>query len=200
MKTGHTPDSLRAFERQIADDFNAGKIRAPVHLAGGCEEDLIRIFEGVQPQDWVLVQWRSHYECLLKGVSPERLRRDILAGHSITLCYPDYRILSSAIVGGILPIGTGLAMAVKRRGGTEKVWCFVGDMTGASGMYWECVRYAHGHGLPMRFVIADNGLSVCTPTKETWGEDRNPNSDIYVEYFQYKLPWPHSGAGVRVNF
>lgn len=200
MNTGHTPDTLRMFEQLISYDFNAGKIRAPVHLAGGCEEQLIRIFEQVQPEDWVLTQWRSHYHCLLKGVPASQLREDILAGRSITLCYAEHRILSSAIVGGILPIGVGVAAAIKRAGGSEKVWCFVGDMTAMTGMYWECTRYAYGHGLPMRFVTEDNGKSVCTDTRETWGPDRNPNADVFTEYFRYELPWPHSGAGKRVEF
>src|SRR5215831_4668840 len=85
MITNHTPDTLKEFEQQIAEDFNAGKIRAPVHLAGGNEEQLIDIFSAVTKSDWVLTQWRSHYHCLLKGVPPERLRADILAGRSITL-------------------------------------------------------------------------------------------------------------------
>lgn len=200
MNTGHTIETLQNFERQIADDFNGGRIRAPIHLAGGNEKQLIDIFDRVQPQDWVLTQWRSHYHCLLKGVDPIQLRQDILDGHSITLCYPEHKILSSAIVGGVLPIGVGLASAIKLDGGDAKVWCFVGDMTAHTGMYWECVRYAHGHGLSMRFIVEDNGISVCTPTAEVWGEEKNPDSDVYTECIYYSLPWPHSGAGHRVNF
>ena len=42
-----TPADLIAFENDIANDFNAGKIKAPVHLAGGNEQQLIDIFAGI---------------------------------------------------------------------------------------------------------------------------------------------------------
>ena len=198
MITRHTPETLRAFEDRIAEDFNAGRIRAPVHLAGGCEEQMIGIFERVCREDWVLSQWRSHYHCLLKGVPPERLREDILAGRSIALCYPEYKVLSSAIVGGVLPIGIGVAMAIKREVETcAKVWIFVGDMTAETGAFSECVRYATGHNLPVEFVVEDNGRSVCTDTKESWGRRASP---ARVTRFSYDLSWPHSGAGKRVEF
>ncbi len=189
---------LVAFEQDVAEAFNAGKIRAPVHLAGGNEDELIAIFKDVRPADWVLTQWRSHYHCLLKGVPRAVLMADILAGKSITLCYPSHLILSSAIVGGTLPIALGLAWSIKRQGGADRVWVFCGDMTARTGIFDEVSRYAAGHDLPLRLVVEGNGKSVCTDTNATWGgesmERLRPHS-----YF-YTLPWPHSGAGKRVEF
>lgn len=200
MQTKHTVESLKAFELDIASEFNAGNIRAPVHLSGGNEEPLLRIFDRVEPHDWVLTTWRSHYHCLLKGVPADQLRADIIAGHSITLCYPGHRILSSAIVGGILPISVGIAMAIKRQGRDERVWCFVGDMSSHTGAYHESVRYAYGHGLGITFVCEDNEKSVATPTGEVWGNNLDPNRPVAVDYYKYKLSWPHTGAGTWVNF
>lgn len=190
---------LIAFEREVADRFNAAEIRAPIHLSGGNEDDLIRIFEDVGPEDWLLSTWRSHYHCLLKGVPPERLMEEIMAGRSITLCFPEYRVLSSAIVGGGLPIALGIALGIKRRGGKERVWAFLGDMAQRGGMFHECVQYAGGHDLPICFVIEDNGISVCTNTRESWGAAWDWHQ-IELRRYSYKLPWPHSGAGHRVNF
>lgn len=194
-----TPETLRAFEQRVAEAFNAKQIRAPVHLAGGNEDNLIEIFKMVRPQDWVLSQWRSHYHCLLKGVPPEQLYADILAGRSITLTYPEHRILTSAIVGGILPIGLGIAWTIKRLGLNESVWCFVGDMTMLSGIAHECVQYAANHGLPFHVVIEDNGKSVDTPTAAAWGDQRDDAQPLAYHY-RYDLSWPHSGAGTRINF
>lgn len=202
MVTDHTPETLRAFEAQIAGDFDLGRIRAPVHLAGGNEKELIDIFHSVRPEDWVLCQWRSHYHCILKGVPLEKLRADILEGRSITLCYPEYRILSSAIVGGTVPIGVGLAMGIKRAGGSEKVWCFVGDMTAHTGIFHECHQYAVWNDLPIMFVVENNGLSVCTNTRKAWGIGSIKIGHIKhkIMQYEYALPWPHSGAGKRVQF
>lgn len=195
-----TPADLISFELEVAAAFNAGRIRAPVHLVGGCEEQLIEIFQDVRKNDWVATQWRSHYHCLLRGVPRQQLMDDILAGHSITLCYPEHRIISSAIVGGVLPIALGLAWSEKQKGGGNKVWAFVGDMTARTGMFHECRQYAIGHDLPIEFVIENNGMSVCTDTAEAWGTgDLDFVHDKTTEYF-YKLPFPHAGAGVRVQF
>lgn len=193
-----TVSDLIAFERDIADAFNAGRIRAPVHLSGGGEETLIEIFREIKREDWVLVQWRGHYHCLLHGVPPAQLRADILAGRSITLCYPEHRVLSSAIVGGILPIAVGIAWSLKRSNSPESVWAFVGDMTSMAGTFAECAKYARGHDLPIRLVVEDNGRSVCTPTQEVWGERRK--NEGKTRHYRYEAKFPHSGAGIRVNF
>jgi pyruvate dehydrogenase E1 component alpha subunit len=196
-----TPLDLINFELEVAEAFNKGLIRAPVHLAGGNEADLISIFKDVGPNDWVATQWRSHFHCLLRGVPRDRLMADILAGKSITLTYPDYRIISSAIVGGILPIALGIAWSIKRAGGREKVWAFCGDMTATTGIFDEVGRYAAGFELPLRIVIEDNGLSVCSPTAETWGTKRWPGASLAYRHYGYELsPWPHAGSGKRVNF
>ena len=190
---------LKAFEQEIAEIFNRGEIRAPVHLTRGNERQLLNVFKWVKPQDWVLSQWRSHYHCLLKGVPKDRLMLDIKVGRSIALCYPDHRILCSAIVGGILPIALGIAWSIKRSGKDEQVWVFVGDMTAATGMFSECSRYAWAHQLPVSFVIEDNGKSVCTPTNKVWKGQQLSPGQLFHRY-EYDLPWPHAGAGKRVQF
>jgi TPP-dependent pyruvate/acetoin dehydrogenase alpha subunit len=194
-----TPGQLQSFEREVATAFNAGKVRAPVHLSGGNEAKLIRYFEKcVKPGDWVATTWRSHYHCLLHGVPRDRLMQDILAGKSIALNYPEHRVVASAIVGGALPIALGIAAGIKRRGGKEKVHAFCGDMAGNGGTFHECLEYAWGHELPITFVVERNGLSVCTDTNIAWGMggEKHPPRVVY----SYHLPWPHSGAGKRVEF
>ncbi|MDB3944446.1 thiamine pyrophosphate-dependent enzyme [Gammaproteobacteria bacterium] len=100
MITSLSADDLRNFENRVAETFNSGKIRAPVHLYAGNEEKIIDIFSDIKSEDWILCSWRSHYQCLLKGVPMEEVFSEIVAGRSISLCFPKYRIFSSAIVGG----------------------------------------------------------------------------------------------------
>ena len=195
MITNLTADDLREFEESIAEEFNRGEIPYPVHLESGNEEQLIDIFQGVKSDDWVFCSWRSHLKCLLKGVSHETLRKAIRNGHSMTLCFPEYRVFSSAIVGGVLPIAVGTALGIKRQGSNEGVHVFLGDMTASTGIFHECWAYSYG-GLPIRFILEDNALSVCTPTKEVWPVEDAPDFSIY----EYKSKWPHAGAGKRVQF
>lgn len=176
-----TKEELIAFERDIGNIFEQAKIRAPVHLAGGNEDQLIAIFKQIKPTDWVCSTHRSHYHALLKGIPKEWIKKEILQGHSITLCNREYRFITSAIVGGIIPIAVGLAMS------GQTVWCFVGDMASETGIFHECVKYATGHNLPIRFVVEDNGLSVETPTREVWG-------------YSYRSKYPHQGVSGKNVF
>ena len=107
-------EKLIKFEEEIAKLFNAGKIKAPVHLYHGNEDHIINIFKKIKSDDWVFCSWRSHYQCLLKGVPEKKIKEEILAGRSISLCFPDYNIYSSALVGGSLPVAVGTALSLKR--------------------------------------------------------------------------------------
>lgn len=198
-----TRDSLIEFESEVADLFNAGKIRAPVHLNDGSEANLIEIFRDVGEDDWVFCSWRSHYQALLKGVPKERVLEAILDLRSISLCFPEYRFYSSAIVGGTLPIAVGVALGLKRSGRKEHVWCFIGDMTAEMGMANTAIKYSLGHDLPITFVVEDNGISVCTSTTEVWGlaeSSYKASRPRNVRYFEYRSNYPHAGAGKRVEF
>lgn len=196
-------EELKAFESEIADLFNIGEIRAPVHLSDGNEVPLIEIFEAIRKEDWVFCSWRSHYQCLLKGVPPEELKLAIMEGRSISLCFANYRVFSSAIVGGQLPIAVGVALAEKMKDSGSKVWCFLGDMTAETGMAQTCIKYSFQHDLPINFVIEDNGISVLTETRRVWNSELlsfEKSLRANVQTFKYNSRYPHAGAGVRVQF
>ena len=198
-----TVESLKAYETKIADLFNNGAIRAPVHLSDGNEAPLIELFSKVQPEDWVFCSWRSHYQCLLKGVKPEALESAILEGRSIALCFSDFNLYSSAIVGGQIPLAVGAALSIKLGDKKAHVWCFIGDMTSETGMAQTAIRYSEKHDLPITFVVEDNGISVLTETRKVWNSQtlrfEEMESSKVVSY-QYKSAYPHAGAGVRVQF
>ena len=192
-----SPDELIAFEADIAKEFNAGNIRAPIHLSGGNEKQLIKIFKDFREGDWCFNTWRSHYAALLSGIQPEKVKAQIMAGRSMTLCWPEHRFFSSAIFAGCCPIALGVAWQIQRRGGTERVWLFLGDMAAQSGAAIECFNYARAHSLPIIFVVEDNGKSVCTDTSSVWGAYNGINADYH---YMFTLPWPHSGSGTRIQF
>lgn len=195
-----TADELRAFETRVAEAFERGDIRAPVHLSGGNEEQLIEFFRGcVGPADWVFSNWRNHFHALLHGVPEERLMSELISGHTMNLILPEYRFFTSAIVGGCLPIALGMAAGIKRRGGDERVWVFVGDMTASIGAFQDAVKYAWGQDLPIRFIVEDNGLSTNTPTVETWGVSYIPNLPKVTRY-SYERIYPHYGIGKTGGF
>ena len=194
---------LIEFEDDIANLFNQGKIRSPIHLYSGNEKFLINLFKKIKKNDWAFCSWRSHYQCLLKGVPPKKIKNEIIKGKSISLCFLDYKVYSSAIVGGSLPIALGLALSLKRKKSKNKVYCFIGDMTSETGIAHECIKYSKNKNLPIHFIVEDNRKSVCTDTRKAWSKKRltyENVSDKFVTYYKYKLKYPHAGAGQRVEF
>jgi TPP-dependent pyruvate/acetoin dehydrogenase alpha subunit len=189
-------EALIAFEQRLAEEFEQGKIRAPVHLSGGNEEQLIQIFKSVHRQDWVFSTWRNHYHALLHGVPEDKLLDEIRSGRSMNLSFPEHNFYTSAIVGGILPIAVGVAYALKKKGCNRKVWCFVGDMAATTGAFHEANTYASKQDLPITFVIEDNGLSTNAPTEEVWGRGWVGKN----LYYPYKRTFPHMGIGKWVQF
>jgi TPP-dependent pyruvate/acetoin dehydrogenase alpha subunit len=191
------------FEDDIANLFNQAKIRSPIHLYSGNEKFLINFFKKIKKNDWVFCSWRSHYQCLLKGVPTKKVKKEIMNGKSISLCFIEHKIYSSAIVGGVLPIALGLAASLKRKKSKNKVYCFLGDMTSETGIAHECIKYSVNKKLPIHFIVEDNRKSVCTDTRKAWSTKKLTYENIsskFVTYYKYKLKYPHAGAGKRVEF
>lgn len=203
MKNLLTKQDLIDFEEDIALSFNSGFIKAPIHLYNGNEDQMINIFKNINEDDWLFCSWRSHYQCLLKGVPKDVLKKDIINGKSITLCYPKFKIYSSAIVTGNIPIATGTAFDIKRRSKINHVWCFVGDMTSETGTFYENHKYAVHHDLPITYIIEDNSKSVCSDTRSVWNIEELTYSkkDLpKIIYYKYETKYPHAGSGKRIQF
>ena len=204
-----TKEELIAFENWTVETFNNGLLKSPVHLSGGNEDQLIEIFKDIKPQDWVFTTYRSHYHALLKGVPEQRLKDWILDNKSIHFMDSEYKVFSSAIVGGTLPIALGTAMAIKKKYSEEReliketienlkiegakithvtietpkephVYCFIGDMTASLGVFNDCLSYAENFDLPITFIIENNDLSTDTNTGKVWGIDSN----YFDSYFE----------------
>ncbi len=186
------------FELDIKKIYEAGKIKAPIHLSGNNEESLIRIFKKVKKNDWVFSTWRNHYHALLKGIPIDWLKKEIIAGRSMGINNIKYKFYSSAIVAGTIPIAIGVAKALKLKKKSQKVWVFIGDMTFETGMFHECYKYAKNHKLPLKFVVEDNNLSTNTPTNKVWIKKSKIPKDII--YYKYKRKYPHHGSGGWVLF
>ncbi len=192
-----TAQDLCEFEEEIAELFTQKKIPAVTHLCGEAYDELVEIFKGIRPQDWVLGTWRSHCHCLLKGVPKDELKASILAGNSVALSFPDYRVLCSAIVCGSLPIAVGIAMGIERSGEDSHVHAFLGDMASTMGIAHECFQYAQGHDLPITFYIENNQKSAQTDTLAIWGMKELPRKPTFT-YERKK--YLHAGAHDWIKF
>ena len=187
-----TKNDLIAFENSVVDLYKAGKLPFLFHLSGGNEDQLIEIFKEIKEGDYVLSTHRNHYHALLHGIPADELRDKILNGRSMFVYDRKRNFFTSAIIGGTSAIAAGIALALKRKGSTQRVWCFIGDGTEDNGHLFEAARYVDGFDLPCTFVIEDNNRSVTTSSDERWGKARNPSWYPCVRKYTYDITWPHA--------
>lgn len=190
-------EKLILFEDEIKLLYEQGKIRAPVHLSGGNEDALLSLFKQIKKDDWVFSTHRSHYHALLHGIDKDWLKQEILNGNSISIVDVGHHFYSSAIMGGVIPIALGVALALKRKGSSQSVWVFIGDMAAEMGVFHESLKYAERHDLPITYIIEDNEMSIETPTQKVWGS--SPQKSKCTRY-SYKRIYPHHGIGKWVSF
>jgi len=194
-----TKTKLIEFEKKIAQLWEEGRIPYPVHLSGGNEDQLIAIFREIKRGDYIFSTHRSHYHFLLAGGTAEQLEKAILDGDSMHVFDRDLNFFTSAIVAGCPAIAAGVALALKRKGSPNHVWCFVGDGAEDEGHFYEAVRYVDGHNLPCTFVIEDNDRSVETPKMLRHGASEMKWPPC-VRRYQYTPTYPHVGTGKWIEF
>jgi pyruvate dehydrogenase E1 component alpha subunit len=80
---------------------------------------------------------------------------------------------STAIVGGTVPVGVGLALSRAHAGRGEIVCIFIGDAVLETGAFYESANFAATHRLPVLFVCENNLYSVYTPLGARQPEGRS---------------------------
>jgi len=186
------------FEKRIAHLYEKKKIKGPIHLSGNNEVQLINIFKNIKKKDWVFSGWRNHYHAILKNIPLQYIEDQIVLGKSMNLNSMKHTFFTSSIVGGILPVALGVAMALKIKKSKSKVWVFIGDMTYETGVFYECYKYSSNFKLPINYIVEDNNMSTNTPTKEVWGKKQKILRGI--KYYFYKRKYPHHGVGKWILF
>lgn len=218
-----TKQDLIDFEKMIADRWDRGLIKYPVHLSGGNEDELIQIFQNIHKDDWVFSMHRSHYHYLLKANKTfndvlgvyTRLDRMIMQGRSMHIMDKSINFFATGIVAGACAIAVGVAKAIKNnnryweyatheRGADDRhVYCFIGDGATDEGHYWEALKYSIHQELSITFIIEDNNRSVCSTKEQRYGRNEptfvgrcEPKCIIY----RYTSTYPHVGTGKTIKF
>ncbi len=196
-----TKPQLIAFEDDIKASWERGELPCLLHLCGGNEDALIEIFAEAKEGDWFFSTHRNHYHALLAGIPPEVLWASIAEGRSMFTFSKVHNFLSSAILAGTCGMAAGVALDTKQRGGTERVWCFVGDGAVYEGHFWEAINFVEGHDLPCTFIVEDNGRQVDTPKAETRGPSDRLDAALAlykcVRRYEYVPTYPHAGSGCK---
>ncbi|HSJ50965.1 MAG TPA: transketolase [Actinomycetota bacterium] len=90
-------------------------------------------------------------------------------GHPVPLPDMPWIDVATGSLGQGLPIGLGMALAMKMDGIRSRVWVLIGDSESSEGSVWEAVETAPHHGADNLIAILDmNRLGQRGPTMLEW--------------------------------
>lgn len=161
---------IRRFEEACIVAAGAGKVPGHFHVYIGQEATGVGVCSVLERDDWVHSTHRNHGHLIARGADPGKALAEILGkaggyagGKAGTLhgCAPDLNFpLSSGIVGGILPIATGTAYAMKQRGRPNVSVVFFGEGAMEEGAAYEALNLASLWKLPLIMVCENNTAEV----------------------------------------
>lgn len=166
---------IRHVEEEIARRYPEGKMRCPTHLSVGQEAVAAAVGLALRRDDLAVSGHRAHAHYLAKGGSLPALIAEIYGkatgcargkGGSMHLIDESAGFKgSTAIVGGTVPIGVGLAYAIRLKGGDQVSCVFIGDAVAEAGVFFESVNFAALKKLPVLFICENNFYSVYSPLR-----------------------------------
>jgi pyruvate dehydrogenase E1 component alpha subunit len=183
----------RRFEERCAEAYALGKIGGFCHLYNGQEAVATGTLAVLRPDDYVITTYRDHGQALARGMSPRGImaelfgRKDGVAagkGGSMHLFDKELNFLGGhGIVGGHVPLATGVGFAIKYRGGDQVCVCFMGESVVNTGAFHEALNMASLWKLPVVYIIENNRYGMGTAL-----ERASSIHDIYERGASYDMP------------
>ena len=163
---------IRRFEEKAAEMYALGKIGGFLHLYIGQEAVAVGAISVLRADDYVIAGYREHGHALAKGVDPRRVMAELFGrkdgvskgkGGSMHMFDRAAGFLGGhAIVGGYIPIATGVAFAIRHGDGDQVILCFFGDGSVPQGEFHESLNLAALWKLPVVFVCENNRYAMGT--------------------------------------
>src|SRR6266496_3036337 len=166
---------IRRFEEKSAEAYSMGKIGGFCHLYIGQEAVAVGAISAIRPDDYVLTSYRDHAHAIAKGISPESIMAELFGkeggcsrgkGGSMHLFDSSVNFLGGhAIVGGQIPLETGVAFATKYKGKDQVTLCFFGEAAVNQGSFHESLNLAQLWKVPCIYICENNQYGMGTSLK-----------------------------------
>ena len=170
---------IRRFEEACIVEWHKDNVPGHYHVSVGQEATAVGVSMALEHDDLLYSTHRNHGHVISRGADPGKAFAEILGkgtgyskGKAGTLhgSAPDLNIpLSTAIVGGVLPIAVGSAYAMQVRKRPNVSVAMFGDGAMEEGAAYEALNLASLWKLPVLLVCENNG----------WGVSRDPGQSRY---------------------
>lgn len=184
---------IRRFEERALRAYQAKKIGGFLHLYIGQEAVAVGCCSLMGKHDHVITAYRDHGHAIAVGMGLNEQMAELYGkatgcskgkGGSMHFFSPDRNFWGGhGIVGGQIPLGTGLAYALKYQGHAGAAMAFMGDGAVNQGAVHEAMNLAALWQLPVVFVIENNGYSMGT------SQSRSSAGELAKRAEGYDMPW-----------
>jgi acetoin:2,6-dichlorophenolindophenol oxidoreductase subunit alpha len=164
---------IRRFEESLLDLFSQGKLVGTTHTYIGQEANGVGVIDHLDPAvDTVFSNHRCHGHYLAFTDDAFGLLCEVMGkapgvcggkGGSQHLCNGNF--YSNGVLGSIVPVATGIALAEKQKGTGAVSTVFLGDGTLGEGVTYESLNMASLWKLPVFFVVENNHYAQSTPVE-----------------------------------
>ncbi len=172
---------IRKFETRCDELYQDKKITGVyLHLYSGHEATGVGAVAALEKRDHVITAYRDHGIALARGVHANPIMAEMMGkltgtsggkGGSMHLASREHNFWGGyAIVGGHLPLATGIGLAARYNNTDEVVLCFVGDGATNNGYFHESMNMSQIWGLPVIWVIENNLVGMGTRIEDSSGQ------------------------------
>ena len=185
---------IRRFEEASARLYMQRLIGGFLHLYIGEEAVAVGAISLLEPQDYVITHYRDHGHALARGIDPKACMAELCGratgtsggkGGSMHLFDASLNFMGGhAIVGGQMPIGVGIGLAIQMKEQNAAVMVFFGDGAVNEGEFHESLNLASLWKLPVVFFLENNLYGMGSHVDKTHAAGR----DIYNSAEYYKIP------------
>jgi pyruvate dehydrogenase E1 component alpha subunit len=180
----------RRFEERCGEAYALGKIGGFCHLYIGQEAVSTGVMSAIRPDDYVITAYRDHGQAIARGITPRAIMAELFGrstgcsggkGGSMHIFDAQLNFLGGhGIVGGHIPLAAGAGFSIKYRGGDQVCVCFFGEAAVNIGSFHETLNMASLWGLPVVFIIENNGYGMGTAQTRAMAQlDVNKHGDAY---------------------
>ena len=163
---------IREFEEQVKYLFLAGDMPGTIHQCQGQEATAVGVCSALAPDDCITSTHRPHGHALAKGLTPLEMLIELF-GKGTGCCNGKGGSMhvgnlakgmppAIAIVGGGLPLATGMALAFKMQKRANVVACFFGEGATSEGAFHEAVNMGAIWDLPVVYACENNLYGAST--------------------------------------
>ncbi len=172
---------FRRFEERVNIAYTQRKFSGFCHLHIGQEGLAVGVQKGLRDSDYMISGYRSHTQAIGKGIEPQTVFSELLGkvtgcsrgkGGSMHMFSREKRFLGGhGIVGGQVPLATGVGFAIKYRSEDDICVCYLGDAAANQGQFFEALNMAATWKLPVLYIIENNKYGMGTEIHRTTSVD-----------------------------